>query len=388
MSSLEHPDWRALDAGVSAWFAAPSLTAGAALARRVADLAGGTVLPDIDLRPGGLRVRMNADSEADPGAISRAAQELGLTADPAELQAVGLVFETADRPALESFWQAVLGYWPVGADTLADPLRRGPALSFHDGRPGPLRERFHVDVVRAAATVEAVRDAVGQQPAGPYGLRLADADGNEVDLVPGGDLEDFQTLFAAVAAYTVDTPAAAAEFAATVAALADEAGVPLLIDLRPGGVIIDSGKDLWEDGGAARPEFVGLAGRIRAAAAERGLPVDPAGPRFVQVGLDAVDVPAVRAFWTAVLGYRPDPREFLTDIVDPRRLDPVLFIQPTEAADTERLAQRGRIRVRLSVPHDRAQDRVEAGLAVGGRVVAGRANTLADPEGNEIEIVG
>ena len=31
------------------------------------------------------------------------------------------------------------------------------------------------------------------------------------------------------------------------AAAADTAGVPLLIDVRPAGVRIGSGKDLWED---------------------------------------------------------------------------------------------------------------------------------------------
>ena len=39
-----------------------------------------------------------------------------------------------------------------------------------------------------------------------------------------------------------------------------------------------------------------------------GLVADRTRPRFVQLGIDAVDVPAVRAFWTAVLGYEHDPR--------------------------------------------------------------------------------
>ena len=51
-------DWRALDAGASAWFDAPSMTAGAALVRRIGELTAATGLPDVDLRPGGVRVRI------------------------------------------------------------------------------------------------------------------------------------------------------------------------------------------------------------------------------------------------------------------------------------------------------------------------------------------
>ena len=56
-------DWRVLDVGANAWFDAPSLAAGAALIHRVAalldsgDPADGH-LPDMDLRPGGVRVRI------------------------------------------------------------------------------------------------------------------------------------------------------------------------------------------------------------------------------------------------------------------------------------------------------------------------------------------
>ena len=102
-------DWRALDAGASAWFDAPSMTAGAALVRRIADLTAATGLPDVDLRPGGVRVRIGpagdltrADVEL-ARSISAAAQDLGLAADPAVLQTVQLVLDTAVRPALGSF---------------------------------------------------------------------------------------------------------------------------------------------------------------------------------------------------------------------------------------------------------------------------------------------
>ncbi|WP_203898863.1 VOC family protein [Virgisporangium aliadipatigenens] len=389
-------DWRVLDTGASAWFDAPSMTAGAALVRRIAGLAAATGLPDVDLRPGGVRVRIGPTRDLTRAdvqlarSISTAARELGLGADPAVLQTVQLVIDTADRPALVPFWRNVLAYEPAGPDALGDPSRRDPVLSFAPGRPRPLRDRFHVDVVRAPDAVRAVRAAVGQEPFGAYGVALADADGNVVDLVPGDGLPkgpetaDWQVLFAAMAHYPVDAPEPAAALATAVAALADDAGLPLAVDVRPDGVTIDSGKDRWEDG------FGELAGRIQNAARDLGLAADPTRPRFVQFGIDAVDVPAVRAFWASVLGYRPDPRAFVTDIFDPRRLDPVLFFQPMEASDTERRQHRNRVRIDLRVPHDQARARVDAAVAAGGRVVAGsdpQRHTLVDPEGNELGLV-
>ena len=95
-------DWRALDAGASAWFDAPSMTAGAALVRRIGELTAATGLPDVDLRPGGVRVRIGPardrtrDDVELARSISAAAQDLGLAADPAVL---------ANRPSLVSFWQ-------------------------------------------------------------------------------------------------------------------------------------------------------------------------------------------------------------------------------------------------------------------------------------------
>ncbi|HEX6682702.1 MAG TPA: VOC family protein [Candidatus Limnocylindrales bacterium] len=396
-------DWRVLDTGASAWFDAPSMTAGAALVRRIAELAAATGLPDVDLRPGGVRVRIGpagdltrADVEL-ARSISAAAQDLGMAAVPAVLQAFELVIDTADRPSLVSFWRTVLGYQPVGAHGLGDPSRRSPGLTFHESPPRPLRDRIHVDVVRPPDAVEAARAVVGQEPFGPFGVALADADGNEVDVVPGGTLPegpetaDWQTLFGAMAYYPVDSPLRAGALVSAVAGLADDAGLPLMVDVRPDGVTIDSGKDQWEDEeGSATSRFVDLAGRVQTAARDLGLSADLTRPRFVQLGIDAVDVPAVRAFWASVLGYEYDPRTFLTDIYDPRRLNPVLFFQQMDASDAERRQHRNRIHFELFVPHDHAQARIDAAVAAGGRIVAEIApnrRTLVDPDGNELDIV-
>ena len=97
-----------------------------------------------------------------------------------------------------------------------------------------------------------------------------------------------------------------------------------------------------------------------------------------------------RAFWIAALGYIPDRRAGVTDIYDPRRLDPVLVFQELDASETERRRQRNRIHVELAVPADLAHRRLATIVAAGGRLLdesEGRWR-VADPEGNELVIVG
>ena len=153
--------------------------------------------------------------------------------------------------------------------------------------------------------------------------------------------------------------------------------------------MIDGSKDQWEDdapnGGAA---FVKLARRIQDAAHELGLAPDPQPLRFVQFGIDAVDADVLSTFWRTLLGYQPDPREQVSDIYDPRRLNPVLFFQQLDAND-ERTKQRNRIHFELVVPQDQAQARIDTALSAGGRVLdrSDQHCLLSDPEGNEIDIL-
>jgi len=394
-TEFEPAGWRVVDGAASAWFDAPTHSAGAALAARIPALTGGA-MPDVDLRATGVRVRIGGLTDADVSlarGISAAARELGLPADPATLQVMRLVIDTAKTPSVKTFWQTALAYEPTGADGLRDPSRRDPALSFRGlDEPRPLRNRIHVDIVRGPAAVDAVRAAVGQESYGAYGLTLADDDGNEIDLVPGGELSkettDWLTNFAAMTFYLTTSSEQAVRLTTAAAQVADDAGLPVLVDVRPDGVTIDTGKDQWEDDeGAAKPAFVELATRIQKAAGELGLSADLNRPRFVQLGFDAVDVPAVRAFWTALLGYEHDPRLFLTDIYDPRRLNPVLFFQQLDPADEPRRRQRNRIHLELAVPQDQARSRINVALAAGGRITSEDPYLLTDPEGNEVAIV-
>jgi hypothetical protein len=60
------------------------------------------------------------------------------------------------------------------------------------------------------------------------------------------------------------------------------------------------------------------------------------------------------------------------------------------ASETDRRQQRNRLHVDLFVPDDQARARIDAALGAGGRIVydaeAPEWWTLADPEGNEVDI--
>ncbi|GGK67765.1 VOC family protein [Ornithinimicrobium pekingense] len=402
-------DWRALGRTAAAWFVTDSTSASAMLARKVAEAAEATgrPVPDLDLRATGLQVRLARQERGfEPGtldlarAVSAAARALGFRADPRVVQDVQLTFDATDAAAVMPFWVAALGYEPEGEEDTVDPWRRHPPIWWQDmDVPRPLRNRIHLDSVApqpvATAALEAVR-GLGASSVAEHGYyaTVADPEGNEVDLLPlpegadrwpGTGTEDWRLVFSAMACYPTPTTQHALELAEEAARFPDEAELPLSVDLRPGLVVLDSGKDLWE----MREGYEALAARVQARAREMGLEADVDLPRFVQVGIDAVDIPAVRRFWKVALGYVEDPREEVTDLVDPRRLNPVFFLQDLDEDDEARRAQRNRIHVDVYLPHDVALERVAAAVEAGGRVVHDHDPfwwTVADPEGNEVDL--
>jgi 4a-hydroxytetrahydrobiopterin dehydratase len=126
-----------------------------------------------------------------------------------------------------------------------------------------------------------------------------------------------------------------------------------------------------------------LASEISAAAQALGVSADPARTRTWEFALDALDVDKVRTFWCAVLGYELAGD---TDIADPDGLYPAVYVQQMDAMRTGR----NRIHIDVGVPHDQAEARVAAALAAGGTIVndshAPMWWTLADPEGNEVDL--
>jgi 4a-hydroxytetrahydrobiopterin dehydratase len=132
---------------------------------------------------------------------------------------------------------------------------------------------------------------------------------------------------------------------------------------------------------------VSLARTISAFAAESGIRSEPTAKSRVEVAIDAIDIDAVRPFWQAVLGYVDEPPRTpggqVIAVVDPQRIGPAFWFQQMDAPRP----QRNRIHLDVTVPHDVAEERVSAAIAVGGTLVsAERARAfwiLADPEGNE-----
>ena len=126
-----------------------------------------------------------------------------------------------------------------------------------------------------------------------------------------------------------------------------------------------------------------MARQISAAAEALGVSADPDKTRTWEFALDALDVDKVRAFWCAVLGYVMVGD---SDIGDPDDLYPPVFVQQMDEMRTGR----NRIHIDVGIPHDQAEARVAAALAAGGTLVNDKFAptfwTLADPEGNEVDL--
>jgi 4a-hydroxytetrahydrobiopterin dehydratase len=141
--------------------------------------------------------------------------------------------------------------------------------------------------------------------------------------------------------------------------------------------------------GAVTARDVELAGAISAAVRDLGLVTDPGQDRTVQlmeIGIDTMDMTAIRPFWKAVLGYADEPGQDgpQNAIVDPDWQGPAIWFQQMDAPRP----QRNRIHFDIRVPRDQAQHRIDAAIAAGGRVTYAEEApafwVLADPEGNEI----
>jgi 4a-hydroxytetrahydrobiopterin dehydratase len=118
-----------------------------------------------------------------------------------------------------------------------------------------------------------------------------------------------------------------------------------------------------------------------ATSAQVGRPV-----QMLELAVDALDIPAVRPFWKAVLALVDQPGDPgpTGGLVDPAGQLPAVWFQQMDAPRP----QRNRIHPDITVSHDEAIGRVRAALAAGGRLVSDEAArafwVLADAEGNEV----
>jgi 4a-hydroxytetrahydrobiopterin dehydratase len=151
------------------------------------------------------------------------------------------------------------------------------------------------------------------------------------------------------------------------------------VDLRPKGVTVRLRRD--ESGELTEAELA-LAGEISGAARELGAGVDLTGLQSFQIAIDALVIPDVMPFWEAVLGYE----RFTDALIDPDFEGPTFWFQQMDAPRP----QRNRIHIDLYLPEDQAKARIDAAIAAGGRIVndahAPGWWTLADPEGNEVDV--
>jgi len=201
-------DWRVLPWGACAYFTTGSFTAGARFVAAVAEVAE-TVgqFPDIDLRPEGVTIRTFSRRDGALGEgdvelarrVSARARDMGVRADPSQVQTVGIAIAQDAGADVRSFWAAALGYEYLGDEDAVDPHRRNPHLWFHELKPPkPGRGRVHIDVgvpadhaeSRVAAALAAGGRIVDDSHA-PDWWTLASPENHGVDIAAWPDSEDY-----------------------------------------------------------------------------------------------------------------------------------------------------------------------------------------------------
>jgi 4a-hydroxytetrahydrobiopterin dehydratase len=158
------------------------------------------------------------------------------------------------------------------------------------------------------------------------------------------------------------------------------------IDVRHDGVTVRMITFTKDYAGMTRGH-VELARRISESARKLGLSADPLAVQTVTVIPGATVTAEVMPFWRAALGYEPRPDSPAEDLVDPHDRGPAFWF---EQMKEPRPDGGGAIHVVVWVPGERAQARIAAALAAGGRMVRDENApswwTLADAAGNEVDI--
>lgn len=172
-------------------------------------------------------------------------------------------------------------------------------------------------------------------------------------------------------------------FVVRLAELAERANHHPDVDLRYTEVHVSL---VSHDAGGLTERDVNLARHVSELADELGIEGRPGTQQALEIAIDALDIPAVRPFWKAVLAYDDEPppaEDPQPALVDPAGIGPAFWFQQMDAPRP----QRNRIHLDVSVPHDVAERRVEAAIAAGGHLVSDASApafwVLADPEGNE-----
>ncbi len=197
-------DWRQLFSALHTRFRTGDFATGLSLVNAIGALAEeANHHPDLDLRYPHLNVALMSHDvfgvtsrDVDLArAISAAATELGVEADPSATSVVEIALDSPDYEAVKPFWRAVLGLddSPAHDQELRDLSGSLPTLWFQPTQPhDEPRQRFHLDVrvppevaeSRIAAALAAGGVLVSDARA-PRFTVLADADGNKACVTTG-----------------------------------------------------------------------------------------------------------------------------------------------------------------------------------------------------------
>lgn len=202
-------DWRVLFWGAYAFFRTKSFSEGAKFVAAIAEVAEAIGRsPDVDLRPEGVTIRTFSRRDGALGendvelarSVSSLAGDLGLEADPSQVQVVGIAIAQDAGADVRPFWTAAFGYEDLGDEDAIDPHRRNPHLWFHElDPPKPGRGRVHIDVSVPADQIEA-RVAAALAAGGrvvddshkPGWWTLASPENHGVDIAAWPDFEDHE----------------------------------------------------------------------------------------------------------------------------------------------------------------------------------------------------
>jgi hypothetical protein len=182
------------------------------------------------------------------------------------------------------------------------------------------------------------------------------------------------------AVFTAESLGQAAALVAPTVDAAERLGISPDIDVRPEAVVVRVPYRGPDGIPAAAVEF---AAAVSWTAAELRLTAEPSLAQSIGIYVAQHSDTDARPFFMAALGYEAFGE---TDAVDPLRCGPQLAFNPI-AGD---VPARGRTHFDVFVPADRAQSRVDAALAAGGRLVddshAPDWWTLASPDNHGVDI--
>jgi len=197
-------DWRVLGEGAHAFYRTTSLAESARLVDAIGALPGvDDQVPEIDVRRTGVTVRLLTKQSDNYGmstrdvelasAISAAARNLGLPADPSVVRSFLVVPGAGSGSAIMPFWEAALGYIrrpDSPAEDLVAPDDRLPGFWFEDMQElrgdggGAIHVAIWLPYEMAEARVAAALAAGGHlvRDRAPMWWTLADSAGNEIDI--------------------------------------------------------------------------------------------------------------------------------------------------------------------------------------------------------------